>query len=211
MLLNVAWMALCFANPLPTTPAVTQTLDAAGTVRIEHSRGELSVEGWDRPKVEVSIIGRDSGDVKAERRGDEIVISTGNPPHDRRKTDLTYNIKVPRDSRVVIDRADGGVYLTNIAGDIDAGVHHGQITLSVPGGGAYKIEAHSKFGSVYSDFEGNDKRRHLFSHTFTGGTNSAAHKLDLRVDFGDIVIWEGGIHPAQGFSLAPHPSGDQRR
>jgi hypothetical protein len=184
MLLNAAVLALCFANPTPAT----QTLDATGTLRIERSLGEVNIEGWDQPKVEISVIGRDAGAVKAERRGDEVVITTNIPPHDRREADLTYNIKVPRESKLVIDRADGGVYVRNIAGDIDAVVHHGQLTLSVPEGAAYKMDAHAKFGDVYSDFEGNDKRRHLFSHMFTGGADSAEHKLDLRVDHGDVVI-----------------------
>lgn len=184
MLLNVAMLALCFANP---TPAV-QTLDAADTLRIERSRGALSIEGWDQLKVEISVAGPDAGAVKAERRGEEIVITTDVPSHDRRKVELTYNIKVPRDSKIVIERAEGGVYIRNIVGDIDAAVHHGQITLSVPEAATYKIEAHAKFGNVYSDFEGDDKRHHLFRHDFTGGADSAAHKLKLQVDYGDIVM-----------------------
>jgi hypothetical protein len=203
MLLNVFALALCFANPTPAT----QTLDAAGTLRIERPRGELNIEGWDQPKVEISVIGTDAGAGKAERRGDEIVISTNIPPHDRRKADvthngLTYTIKVPRDSKIVIDRGEGGVYLRNIAGDIDATVHHGQVTLSVPEGAAYKITARSRFGNVYSDLGGDDKRRHLFSHTFTGGADSAAHKLDLRVDYGDVVMMKDYKSPVTPLSSA---------
>ncbi len=170
----------------------TETLPAAATIRFEDPRGELNIEGWDQPQIEVTIAkyGRllDRAQIKSDRRGDEVVISTNIPSHDRRDVSVIYNAKVPRDSKIVIDRGDGGVYVTGVAGDIDASVRYGQITLTVPENGTYAVDAHTKLGNVYSELDGSDKRRHLFSHDFAGSAGSATHKLNLRVGYGDIVI-----------------------
>jgi hypothetical protein len=196
----MAALLLNFASPIsagdlskPTASvSSTETLPAAGTVRVEDPRGELSIEGWDQPQVEITVkkSGRlvEHAQIKSERRGEEIVISTDIPKHDRRDVNVEYKIKAPRDSKIVISQAEGGVYVTGIAGDIDASVHRGQITLSLPENAAYKIDAHTKLGSVYSEFDGNDKRRHLFSHDFDGTANTPTRQLNLRVVFGDIVI-----------------------
>ena len=63
-LLLSAGASLWAADPsLPAAPqkvTVTHTetlsLPAGGTVRIEHSVGELGIEGWDRPDVEITVI-----------------------------------------------------------------------------------------------------------------------------------------------------------
>lgn len=169
-----------------------ETLDAAGTIHLDHPRGQVYIEAWEQAKVEISVIGSEADHVKSERRGDEIVISTQVPAHVKGNWELTYTIKAPRDSKIVIDRGVGGVYVTGIAGDIDASVRHGQITLGVPGSAEYKVEAHAKLGDVYSELKGEDKRRHLFNHDFSGGADNAAHKLNLRDDCGDIVIQKSG-------------------
>jgi Putative adhesin len=192
--LNVLFFTLCLTNPAPAT----ESFDAARTIRIDQPKGEVNIEGWDQPKIEIGVIGAQAGDVKSERRGDEVVVTTNIPSRERRNAGLTYSIKVPRDSKIVIDRGDGGVYVTGVAGDIEASVHHGQITVNVPENAVYNIDAHTKFGSVYSDLAGDDKRRYLFRHDFSGGADSAAHKLQLRVGYGDIVIMKTYSRPKDG-------------
>src|SRR5215469_16065662 len=78
----------------------TERLDfpAGGTLRLKNSVGVLTVEGWDRPDVEITTIksSKDPYDarerekaanqldrvrVAAERQGDELVITTDFPRH----------------------------------------------------------------------------------------------------------------------------------
>src|SRR6266852_2094002 len=63
---------------------------ASGTaLRLENSTGELMIEGWDRPEVEITTIksARDAPQeldevkIAVERRGDELVIATSYPKH----------------------------------------------------------------------------------------------------------------------------------
>lgn len=186
--LAIFFAVLCCAG----VRLAAETLDAAGTIHLDHPRGQVYIEAWEQGKVEITVAGPDAGNVKSERHGDEIVISTQIPVHAKRNWELTYTIKAPRDSKIVVDRGVGGVYVNGIAGDIDASVRHGQITLGVPENSEYKVEAHAKLGDVYSELKGEDKRRHLFNHDFAGGADNAAHKLNLRDDCGDIVIQKSG-------------------
>jgi hypothetical protein len=185
--------------PKPIDKATaTETLSPAGTIHLETPRGEVTIEGWDFPKVEITVTksGRliEHARIKSERTGEEIVISTEIPSRDRREVTVEYGIKAPRDSKIVIDGTEGGVYVTGIAGDVQASIRRGQITLALPDS-AYQIDAETKLGDVYSDIEGTDRRRRWIGHDFAGGAPASTHKLYLRVGIGDIVIMKAYPRP----------------
>jgi hypothetical protein len=187
------------------TVSETKTLDAApaGTLRLENSRGTVNIEGWDQPRVEITVVKSTTGlfdasdatrhllehaQVKSDRNGDAILISTQVPRHDRSELKVQYFIKAPRESKIVIDHGNGGVYVEGMAGDMQAALGQGQITLTLPENAEYAIDARAKAGDVYSDSGGKNQRHHLLGHGFTNGPAAPAHKLYLRVCFGDIVI-----------------------
>jgi hypothetical protein len=191
------------------TVTETKTLDAApaGTLHLENSRGAVNIEGWDQPRVEITVIKSTTGlfhapdaarhllehaQIKSDRNGDEILISTLVPRHDRGELEIQYSIKAPRESKIVIDRGNGSVYVMGMAGDMQANMGQGQITLTLPENAEYAIDARAKAGEVYSDSDGDsggkNQRHHLLGHGFTKGPATSAHKLYLRVCFGDIVI-----------------------
>lgn len=196
----------------------TEHLDFSpgGTLRLQNSMGELTVEGWDRPEVEITVIksAKDAYDqreqesatrklervsVKTERRGDELVVATAfrkhrnlPPPLPWRKAarlDLEYHIKAPSNVRLIVDHNTGEVHVENLSGDIDVKALGGEITLSLPPEGQYVIEAKSGFGGVTSDFPGLAQRRlWKIGHQFVSDVSTAPHKLHLRIVYGDIVI-----------------------
>jgi hypothetical protein len=212
----------------------TKTLDAGsnGTIHLENSRGAVTIEGWDQPRVEITVIKstrglfrvsdpaqRDSAThlldrirIQSERSGNEILISAQIPPSERRNLNremlVEYEIRAPRDSKIVVDRGNGGVYVAGMTGDIRATMQQGQITLLLPENAEYRIDARAKAGEVYSDFDGQEQRHHLLGHSFvtdhsvatspssTGGPPAAAHRLYLRVGFGDIAIIKVHTQPA---------------
>jgi hypothetical protein len=183
----------------------TQTLDAAraGTLHLENSRGAVNIEGWDQPRVEITVIKSTTGlfhasdaathlldhaHIKSDRNGDEILISTQVPRHDRDELRVQYYIKAPRDSKIVIDRGNGSVYVAGMAGDIDTTLKQGQLTLILPENAEYSIDARAKIGDVYWEVDGQEQRHHFLGHGFTNGPATPAHKLYLRVCYGDIMI-----------------------
>jgi hypothetical protein len=211
----------------------TQRLDfsAGGTLRLQNSRGVLTVEAWDRPEVEITTIkstkyeldarGRDQAPhelemvhVSTDRHGDELVITTDFPryhafpplhPRAEVNFNLEYRIKAPANTRIVDEHHDvGEVNIDGLTGDIDVDLLQGEIILHLPEEGQYSIQAKSDFGSVNSDFSGISKRRWwLLGHHSENG-NSAPHKLNLRVGFGDIVLLKIRV-PKPPDSLIPIP------
>ena len=193
----------------------TDTVDFApgGTIRVSGSMGQLDVEGWDRPQVEItvakstyrggSVKDREGGTkeldlfrVTAEKKGaGELVISTFYPSRTlthlfRGKTDvnLEYHIKVPRDSHLVIRHESGDVRLYDLTGEIDASSAEGDMVVLLPESGKYAIDAKCAVGGVYSDFAGNHRTPWAVGERFVEATPAPASRVYLRVGLGGIQI-----------------------
>jgi hypothetical protein len=176
-------------------------LPANGTVRVTHSIDEVTMEGWDQPGVEITTIkstwyeyGASEHDraaheldrvkITAEQKGGELVVATVHPR--THPVTVHYSIKVPRNAHVIVD-GYGEVHFDGIAGDIEANMHKGTITVRLANDAQYAVDAHTKLGAVISDFPGDTKRHRLVGHDFTG-SGQAPHKLVLKEGYGDIVI-----------------------
>jgi hypothetical protein len=190
---------------------------AGGTLRVARFIGELTVEGWDKPDAEITITKTtrefyntpdrakgtrelDGVQVSARPHETELIVSTDY--HRRRKVlpliasngaagvDLHCLIRVPQTAKVVIERGSGNVFVRNFTGSIQAGVRQGEITLGLPEQGQYSIDARSQFGNVVSDFAGQTKGAGFFvGHRFSGNGASTAQQVNLRVQYGDILVF----------------------
>jgi hypothetical protein len=200
----------------PVSASTTERfrLAPAGTVRFEHSVGYLTVEGWDQPVVEVTVnkvterryaAGREKqADHRLERmrihtepRSDaEIVVTTvcgGHilpylPPKTRGGVAVEYQVHVPRDVRLVIHHDGGYVLVSDVAGDIDASNHSGDLMLMVPEAANYAIDAKSKLGAVLSDLGDVAHRWWLMGERFDRDNSTESHRVRLRVRWGSITI-----------------------
>jgi len=205
-------------DEVPKKIQVTKTehrdLSAGGTVRFRNSTGELTIEGWDQPGVEITTIkstklaypaigaGHDKAaqmldevKVSSALQGSELVITTDFPRHRRflprpsvgaRNFDLEYLVKVPRDAKLTVDHDSGEIHFDDVTGDIHATTIQGLITLHVPPNDQYTIDAKCRIGAVTSDYPGTTRREHL-GHSFIQDAK-APHSLYLRNGFGDIII-----------------------
>jgi len=206
------------SDEIPQKLQVTKTehadLPAGGTVRLKNSTGELRIEGWDQPGVEVATIKstklaylsagaeRDKAahaleqvKVGVTRQGDELVITTEFPRHRRylprpsvgaRDFDLNYIVKVPRDAKLIVDHDAGEIHFDDLTGDIHATTNQGTITLRLPSATQYAVDAKCRIGDVTSDIPGTKTRKH-FGHEFSQNA-LAPHSLFLRDGYGDIII-----------------------
>src|ERR1700722_4590898 len=133
-----------------------------GLIRLNNSYGDVTVEGWDRPEVDVTVVKSmpfddhrehpelgsqhlEAVNVITERRSDsELAISTTLPkrahfspplPHTTKGgVMLEYQIHVPRVSSLTIHHGAGSVTVSDVAGDIEATVGRGDIMLWLPPG-----------------------------------------------------------------------------
>jgi hypothetical protein len=191
-------------------------IPAGGVVRLKNSTGDLNIEAWDNPNVEITTIlstqkpfaaaarakgSAELGKVKvsAERKGSELVITTSHPRHrgfppsfpvgGATNFNLEYHISVPRNARLVIDHDVGAVNVDGVTGDIDAKLLQGEIMLHLPEDVPYKIDAKSDYGNVNSDFPGEKKRGwYWWSQSAFRDAPKPAQALKLRVGYGDIVL-----------------------
>jgi hypothetical protein len=188
-----------------------------GTIRIDPSYGDLRVEGWDLPDVEIAEMKAMPYDYKpkqpdeaswhlenvqilTERKSPtEIVISTILPtrtgffslfqPHQTTgSVTIEYEIHVPRDSNLVIRHGTGSVLVSDVTGNINATCSRGDIILMLPETHAYSFDAKSKLGTVISDFEGTPRvRRYRLGENYATGRPPSS-VIHLRVGFGGITI-----------------------
>ncbi len=204
-----------------------------GAIRLTNSIGVLTVEAWGRPDVEITTIKSTKGEYDAnerekathqvdkvliatERRGDELVITTTFPRYrtfpetypliGETNLDVEYHIKAPSTARLIARHDVGDVNVDGMVGDIQVTLLQGQILLHLPEEGRYDIHAKSDFGNVNSDFPG-QKKRTWFSQRAADEESSGAHKLNLKVAFGDIVILKTRVPKPPG-SLLPAPKAD---
>lgn len=195
-----------------TTETQKMTFEPSAALRLDNSIGQVKIEGWTRPDVEVTITKSTKdeydSDKSAEgakelekvktsftRKGEEIVLGTeyhhssmpqpfrGGPP-----IDILYEIKMPRDARVIVMQDSGDVQLSRLSGEINATVQHGSITVVVPGDSQYIVDAKSKFGTVTSNLAKPDHGLFFFGEHLDYETPKTMHKLYLRAKSGDIVI-----------------------
>jgi hypothetical protein len=200
------------AQKVQVTKTERSDFPPGGTLHLKNSIGELTIEGWDQPDLEITTIKSsktavegiardkatkllDSVKIAMERKGDEVIVSTDfrkNPKIERpfkgmTDFDLEYRIKVPRNARLTIEHNLGGVHVDSVSGEIHATNEMGLITVREPEG-QYAIDAKSKLGAVDCDFPGSEKTVKWLGHAFLGGNPTAAQKIFLRIQFGDVII-----------------------
>lgn len=213
---------IAFGICLPLLAAPKQTVEVtttervpfpAGTIRLNGGMGEINVEGWEQPEVEItltrSVFRTDTPKNREQAKRDldlirivtnkpedrELAIATTLPPRKllrplRGQTDFTlvYSIKAPRNARLMIRHDVGGVQVYGMAGDIDVTARVGDVLLQLPQSGQYTIDAKSRFGDVYSDFAGIERSLYFVGQSFAQNQPSPSHRIHLRIGVGGIKI-----------------------
>jgi hypothetical protein len=191
---------------------------SGGLIHINGSYGDLNIDAWDRPEIEVSVIKslpygyklKQPEQATARLDGIHIVTERKTPAEATIITELParhpawtppftrhtaggvmveYEIHVPRDSRLAIRHGTGSVSVSGVSGDVDVRAGRGEILLwLLPG--AYSLDARTKFGIVSSDLAGAAHNKFLIGESFTQTNPLPAHRLYLRMGFGGITLKE---------------------
>ena len=189
-----------------------------GTIRLKNSYGYLTVEGWDEPEVEITVIKstdslyepsqqqlaeRPFGEVRVvtERLSDkELAISTIIParrrllPNAEHGVTVEYRIRVPRDSRLIVHHDHGYVWVSDMTGDLDVRSHTGDMIVMLPEPGPYSIDARTRLGSVSSDLTGKSLSRlsqFLVGSHFDYTSLAPKRRVYLRMGRGSITLKNG--------------------
>jgi hypothetical protein len=173
---------------------------AGGVIRCINSYGDLTIEGWDLPQVEVTV-------TKSTRYDDPVLKERLVPRLDtvqvriepRLPAELTistlgsgiqmeYLVHVPRDTRLFVKHRGGIVTVENVRNDIDVANRDGDIVLMLPARGNYSLEARTRMGHIASDFGGKTLSRLVVGQKFQSRPASASAQLHLRTGFGGITL-----------------------
>jgi hypothetical protein len=218
-LLGLGTCLWLWAAPMRSVDVATtqrETLEGGGTIRLVGSSGELNIESWERPEVEIELtrskfcddIPKRREQIKQEldrihlaikRTGSgELDVSTVlpsrrflSPLRGQTNVTLNYRIRVPRDAKLIVHHEIGGVSIHDVTGAIEVSTRVGDIVLQLDGAGSYSIDAKSKFGDVYSEFPGAE-HQHLIGQSFAGSAPAPSTRIYLRVGIGGIKVQKIG-------------------
>jgi hypothetical protein len=188
--------AVLFALPMLAFGAdrvdlnTTEKTDFApgGTVHIEASTGDLNIESWDQPAVEIDVF-RSAWNAKTNLKaiqvtkqlsGKDLTVTTSH----RRFTgaQVSYRIRVPRNTNLEIHHGLGSVVVYDVAGNVSASVKFGDVLVQVPDDAGYTVSAHTKKGTLYSDAP-------------AAAGQKSQRQLNLRATWGGITIQTIPAHP----------------
>ncbi|HEY4363727.1 MAG TPA: hypothetical protein VGN17_22360 [Bryobacteraceae bacterium] len=209
-------LAAAESQPVEVTSTERMELGPGGVIRLNTATGNLFIDGWDRPEMEITTIKvtrasyetsqkddamrcLDSVHVSTARRSSSEVELTDAVPSRKLFSKIfglgcgvrvDHRIQVPRDAKLVIRHDAGYVEVSHVAGDIEATSKSSDLMLMLPGPGPYSIDAKTKFGGVISDFAGASDHVKIVGEEFTGTRPAPAHRIYLRIGFGAITIKE---------------------
>jgi hypothetical protein len=184
-----------------------------GLLELHDTFGEVRVEGWNRPEVEITVrratrreypasrhveLRNQLENVKivSTRRASRLVISTAFPqrsaftrPQQSGKSDLhlEYIIRAPKHTALSIRHNYGDVKVVNVTANTDITGNTGEITLLLPPDERFVVDARCRIGGVMSDFAG-DARRPFLVGVMRDDPVPDAHRLHVRLDSGGINI-----------------------
>jgi hypothetical protein len=180
-----------------------------GTFTINSRVGDITVEGWDYPRLEIDAqkLVRARSQKKANGlfrrikvslagRDKNITLNTLYPPRrlwrpfrGESKLTVNYTIRMPYDSNIKLKCVDGDVTIRGLTGNETVKDSYGDVEIDVPD--PYKVryfKAHTFLGYVQSDLHGMEEDSSGFSRGifFTAAGNQ---DIDVDVHMGGVFVY----------------------
>ncbi len=198
-------------EPAETIDMQQALFSSGGILEMKDSMGDVEVTGWEQPQIEVTVTKSTSrryapeemekGLAQLERivvttdqvTDNHIVIRTECPPSNlfaralssRPDIHLSYRIKVPRQTRLIIRHDVGEVRVHDMAANMEVSTRVGDIDVKLPDDQRYTVDAKARVGDVDSDWCPAAQRYSMDGDMMDG---TLAHHVTLRVGVGDIVV-----------------------
>ena len=148
-----------------------------GKLTIDSRVGDIHVEGWDTPRLEIEaekVVRAKSGeaakplyqDVKVVLEGQDkrVLLRTLYPPRKvwrpfrgEARLSVNYRIKMPSDANLALKCVDGDVWISGLVGKQQILVNYGDVEIDIPSLDRLRsLHAHIWLGYVQSDLHGED-------------------------------------------------------
>jgi len=206
----------------------TVRLDRGGAVDLSLISGKIRVTGWDRSDVKVSA-SIDNGVLRFNANSSRVSLSVDDSDEDggrgRRHNnvgDATYDVSVPRGSRLILEAVSGDVTAKGSQGEIEASSVSGDVDVSdgVRSVSAEAVSGGVRVASVNGDLRAEsvsgDLRVDGVSGNVETSTVSGSIRL-MRIQSKDVraetvsgdISYSGTIEPAGRYGFESH-SGELR-
>ncbi len=183
-----------FAEEFTRTSHYSVRMFSFGTFTIDSRVGDITVEGWDYPRLEIDAekLVRAGSQKKANvlfhkinvslaGKDKSINLKTLYPPRrlwrpfrGESKLTVNYTIRMPYDSNIKLNCVDGDVTIHGLTGNEALKVSYGDVEIDVPDPyGVRYFKAHTFLGYVQTDLHGMEQDSAGFSREilFTAGGN----------------------------------------
>ncbi len=203
------------ANEFSQKSAYSARLFTAGTLMIDTRMGDLRIDGWDRPRVEVEaekvvVAGTEEKAkglyemvrIRLEGQDKQVRLSTIYPPRSLRRPfrgesniSVNFHIRMPYDANLTLHCVDGDVRIAGIAGSEQLFVHYGDVEIDVPD--IYRVrslEAHTWLGYVQSDLHGTSEDTAGFRPRISFHNSGGDQDILVKVHMGGVWVYRGEEH-----------------
>jgi len=181
-----------------------------GTLTIDTRMGDIQVEGWDEPRLEIIAekVVEAGNQKKAEPLYDQLQVSLEGkdkqvllrtlyparrlwrPFRDESKLSVNFRIHMPFDTNVTMKCVDGDVRVSGLVGKQEISVNYGDVEINVPS--VYRLRslsARSILGYVQSDLQGENSagwgRKIIFWNS------QGDQDIKVRVRMGGVYVYSG--------------------
>lgn len=179
-----------------------------GTLVIDARVGDLWVEGWEEPRLEIEaekvVQAKDAQKAQAlydrvqvalEGKDKRVSLRTLYPPRrlwrpfrGESKLSVNFHIHMPYDANLVLKCVDGDVRTSGLVGKQDIHVNYGDVEINVPS--IYRLRslnARSFLGYVQSDLHGEDSAG--FGRKIVFWNSDGNQDISVRVRMGGVYVY----------------------
>lgn len=175
--------------------------------------GDVAVEGWDEPRVEIEAekVVRAGSEAKARKRFEQIKIELDNNDEEVRlrtiypprrpwrlfrgatRLSVNFRIRMPREASLVIKCVDGDLRIRGLAGDQDVRLNYGDVEIAVPSVWHLRsLDARAWLGYVQSRLNPLDEGAAGFGRRVSFRNAQGEQEILVRVRFGGVSVYSDG-------------------
>jgi|SRR5579862_99286 len=181
-----------------------------GTLVINCRVGDLHIDGWDEPRVEIEAekVVRAGSEAKAKPLYDQIKVrleggdqevrlttlypsrKLWRPFRNESKLSVNFRIRMPFDSNLKLKCVDGDVTIAGIVGHEELLVNYGDVEIDVPH--LYdlrSLSAHAWLGYVQSDLQGLSSDSAGLGQRISFWNANGRQNIDVKVRMGGVFIY----------------------
>jgi hypothetical protein len=196
------------ADEFSRTFHYSERMFSFGTLVIDARVGDIQVEGWDEPRLEVEaekvVQAKDAQkaqslydrvQVALEGKDKQVTLRTLYPPRrlwrpfrGESKLSVNFRIHMPYDANLVLKCVDGDVRVNGLAGRQEIHVNYGDVEINVPS--IYRLRslnARSFLGYVQSDLHGEDSAG--FGRKIVFWNSDGNQDISVRVRMGGVYVY----------------------